>query len=42
MSLLWGFLYGQFLNLPYPDEDCSGRAVIVTGANVGETFYTYT
>ncbi|KAF7535894.1 hypothetical protein G7Z17_g13136 [Cylindrodendrum hubeiense] len=32
---LWGFLRGQFVTLPVPDEDCSGRTIIVTGANVG-------
>ncbi|KPM41649.1 hypothetical protein AK830_g4882 [Neonectria ditissima] len=32
---LWGWLRGQFISLPVPDEDCSGRTIIVTGANVG-------
>ncbi|KAH7008058.1 hypothetical protein EDB80DRAFT_715300 [Ilyonectria destructans] len=32
---LWGFLRGQFMTLPVSGEDCSGRTIIVTGANVG-------
>lgn len=33
---LWGFLRGQFMTLPVSDEDCFGRTIIVTGANVGK------
>ncbi|KJZ75567.1 hypothetical protein HIM_05030 [Hirsutella minnesotensis 3608] len=32
----WTSVLGQFSNLPYPNEDCTGRTVIVTGANVGK------
>ncbi|RDA90568.1 hypothetical protein CP533_2590 [Ophiocordyceps camponoti-saundersi (nom. inval.)] len=38
MSTSSAFLYsilGHFNRLPYPTEDCSGRTVIVTGANTG-------
>ncbi|PFH60511.1 hypothetical protein XA68_10825 [Ophiocordyceps unilateralis] len=28
-------LLGQFKALPYPDQDCTGRVVIVSGANTG-------
>ncbi|CAM1508467.1 Fc.00g053150.m01.CDS01 [Cosmosporella sp. VM-42] len=35
MSAAWEFLRGQFKTLPYPDEDCSGKTVVVTGANSG-------
>ncbi|KAI1501120.1 short-chain dehydrogenase [Biscogniauxia marginata] len=28
-------LRSQFTSLPYPDTDCTGKVVIVTGANVG-------
>ncbi|KAK5993201.1 Short chain dehydrogenase atnD [Cladobotryum mycophilum] len=28
-------LLGQVSNLPYPEEDCTDRVIIVTGANVG-------
>ncbi|KAM4056025.1 short chain dehydrogenase [Hirsutella rhossiliensis] len=34
MALL-GSLLGQFATLPYPNEDCTGRTIIVTGANSG-------
>ncbi|KND93569.1 Retinol dehydrogenase 12 [Tolypocladium ophioglossoides CBS 100239] len=30
-----GWVKSQFSTLPYPDEDCSGRSVIITGANSG-------
>ncbi|POR33335.1 Retinol dehydrogenase 12 [Tolypocladium paradoxum] len=30
-----GWVKSQFSTLPYPDEDCTGRAVIITGANSG-------
>ncbi|KAK7409685.1 hypothetical protein QQX98_008128 [Neonectria punicea] len=32
---VWGWFRGQFMPLPVPDEDCSGRTIIITGANVG-------
>lgn len=31
----WSSFLGQFRTLPWPAEDCSGRSVIVTGANTG-------
>ncbi|KID98256.1 hypothetical protein MAJ_05674, partial [Metarhizium majus ARSEF 297] len=31
-------LVAQFKALPYPDEDCAGRTVIITGANTGKSF----
>ncbi|KAG8416189.1 hypothetical protein J3459_013686 [Metarhizium acridum] len=34
MSLI-SALMAQFKALPYPDEDCAGRTVIITGANTG-------
>ncbi|PNY24263.1 Retinol dehydrogenase 12 [Tolypocladium capitatum] len=34
MSVI-GWVKGQISTLPYPDEDCTGRTVIVTGANCG-------
>ncbi|KAM5342666.1 hypothetical protein ACJ41O_013632 [Fusarium nematophilum] len=35
MVWAWDFIRGQFLTMPYPEENCSGRAIIVTGANAG-------
>ncbi|GJN74602.1 hypothetical protein PLICBS_008693 [Purpureocillium lilacinum] len=34
MSIL-GWVQGQWSTLPYPDEDCSGRTIIITGGNSG-------
>ncbi|RSL62491.1 hypothetical protein CEP54_005678 [Fusarium duplospermum] len=31
----WESLRGQFVTLPYPEQDCTGRVVIVTGSNTG-------
>jgi hypothetical protein len=28
-------LLGQFKSLPYPEQDCSNRTIIITGANTG-------
>jgi len=35
MSIL-GWVQGQWSTLPYPDEDCSGRTIIITGGNSGQ------
>jgi retinol dehydrogenase 12 len=32
---LSSFLKSQFTKLPYPDHDCTGKTIIITGANVG-------
>ncbi|KAK2601944.1 hypothetical protein QQS21_004535 [Conoideocrella luteorostrata] len=33
--LLIGTIIGQYTPLPYPDQDWTGRTIIVTGANIG-------
>lgn len=37
MAAFWSkFLYSQFLvTPPRPEQDCTGKTIIVTGANVG-------
>ena len=32
----WTWVQSQFKTLRYPDEDCTGKTFIVTGANVGK------
>ncbi|RSL37961.1 hypothetical protein CEP53_015317, partial [Fusarium sp. AF-6] len=31
----WESLRGHFATLPYPEQDCTGRVVVVTGSNTG-------
>ena len=40
--MVWAldFVASQFAALPYPDQDCSGKTVIVTGSNIGLGFET--
>ncbi|KYK56836.1 hypothetical protein DCS_03842 [Drechmeria coniospora] len=35
MSFFWKWARGQWSTLPYPDQDCTGWTVIITGANSG-------
>ncbi|KAF4977807.1 hypothetical protein FZEAL_5714 [Fusarium zealandicum] len=36
LTLIWNVVRGKFLTVPYPEEDCSGKTIIVTGANSGK------
>ncbi|KAF4467705.1 enoyl- hydratase isomerase [Fusarium albosuccineum] len=35
MAFVWRLVRGRFTTVPYPEENCSGRTVIITGANSG-------